>query len=98
VEHMPFARLEALLAAALRALRPGGLLIVETVNPHAPDAMKGFWLDPTHERPLFPEVLLVLCRIAGFASGYVFHPGAAGDVEADRFSAPTYAVVATRRA
>ena len=96
IEHLPYARLEALLAAALRALRPGGLLIAETVNPHAPDAMKGFWLDPTHEHPLFPEVMLVLCRTAGFASGYVFHPGGSGDVEADRFTAPVYAVVAAR--
>lgn len=96
IEHLPYGQLERLLAAAHRALRPGARLVAETVNPHAPDALKGFWLDPTHQHPLFPEVMLVLCRNAGFASAYVFHPGGSGDVERDRLSAPAYAVVATR--
>jgi len=98
VEHIPYPGLERLLSASLRALQPGGLFIAETVNPHAPDALKGFWLDPTHEHPLFPEVMLVLCRSAGYESAYVFHPGARGDAEEDRFEAPAYAVVATRGA
>ena len=98
IEHIPYEGLQRLLSSALRALQPGGLFIAETVNPHAPDALKGFWLDPTHEHPLFPEVMLVLCRSAGFESAYVFHPNAGGDAEEDRFRAPAYAVVATRRA
>ena len=96
VEHVPFEPLQRLLAGARHALRDGGLFIAETVNPHAPDALKGFWLDPTHQHPLFPEVLLTLCRAAGFGSAYVFHPNGAGDVDADRFVAPAYAVVATK--
>jgi SAM-dependent methyltransferase len=96
VEHLADGGLERLVAGARRALRPGGRLVAETVNPHAPAALHGFWLDPTHRRPIFPETLLTLVRLAGFASAYVFHPGGSGDVEADRGTAPAYAVVATR--
>ena len=35
-------------------------------------------------RPLFPEVGLGLCRLAGFGSAFVLHPGGSGNVEADR--------------
>ena len=44
--------------------------------------------------PLFPEVLLVLCRLAGFASAYVFHPLGSGHVEDDRYRESEYALVA----
>lgn len=95
VEHMPADALEEFLDLARTRLREGGVLIAETVNPHALFALKGFWLDPTHHHPLFPEVLLTLARIAGFPSAYVFHPTGTGDVEYDRTRQPTYALVAT---
>lgn len=94
IEHLPYEALQELLLAARHALRAGGRLIVETVNPHAIAAMKGFWLDPTHQHPLFPEVTLELVQEAGFDSGFVFYPGGVGDVEADRHRQPAYAVVA----
>lgn len=94
VEHMPAAALEEFLGLARSRLRERGVLIAETVNPHAVVALKGFWLDPTHHHPLFPEVLLTLARIAGFRSAYVFHPTGTGDVEHDRTRQPTYALVA----
>jgi len=96
VEHLPPDVLKRLLAAAARKLRPGGLLVAETVNPHSPAALKAFWVDVTHQHPLFPETMLALCRIAGFDSAYVFHPNGAGDVEQDRFACGEYAVVARR--
>lgn len=96
VEHLPPDVLKRLLAAAARKLRPGGLLIAETVNPHSAAALKAFWVDVTHQHPLFPETMLALCRVAGFGSAYVFHPNGAGDVERDRYSAGEYAVVARR--
>ncbi|MBK5229549.1 MAG: glycosyltransferase [Thermoleophilia bacterium] len=94
VEHIPYDDLVRLLDLAVAKLRPGGLFIAETVNVHAPQSMKTFWVDPTHQHPLFPETMLELCRNAGFASGYVFHPGGAGSVSIDRFRQPAYAVVA----
>jgi glycosyltransferase involved in cell wall biosynthesis/2-polyprenyl-3-methyl-5-hydroxy-6-metoxy-1,4-benzoquinol methylase len=96
VEHLPPADLTRFLEVAAAKLQPGGLLIAETVNPHSVAAMKVFWVDITHQHPLFPESLLALVRIAGFNSGYVFHPNGAGDVRADRFTTGEYAVVARR--
>ncbi len=94
VEHMPSDALSDFLALAQSRLREDGVLIAETVNPHALFALKGFWLDPTHHHPLFPEVLLTLARIAGFPRAYVFHPTGTGDIERDRTRQPTYALVA----
>ncbi len=96
VEHLPEADLRQMLAAAHRALRPGGRLILETVNPHSARALKAFWVDLTHQHPIFPEVLLQLCRQAGFGEGYTFAPYGEGDWDADRTQAGEYAVVATR--
>lgn len=57
-EHLPFADIQELAQEALRALRPGGLLILETPNPdNIISASSGFFVDPTHLRPL-PDVLL----------------------------------------
>lgn len=96
VEHMPPETLRRFLAVAARKLRPGGLLIAETVNPHSAAALKAFWVDVTHQHPLFPETMLALTRIAGFAAAYVFHPNGSGDVEQDRYVTGEYAVVARR--
>lgn len=96
VEHLPYAELRRFLSLARRALRPGGVMVAETINPHAPQALKVFWVDPTHQHPLFPETLLLLCRVAGFGSGYAFHPLGSGHVEEDRHREGEYAVVAER--
>jgi SAM-dependent methyltransferase len=94
IEHLPYAELTSFLRLSRSRLRSGGLFVAETVNPHAPHALKTFWVDPTHQHPLFPEVMLVLCRIAGFGSAYVFHPLGSGDIEQDRYRESEYAVVA----
>ncbi len=96
VEHLDAESLTALLSVARAKLRSGGRFIAETVNPHSLQALKAFWVDPTHHHPLFPETLVELCRIAGFAEAFVMHPGGSGDVDADRFERPAYAVVARR--
>jgi methyltransferase family protein len=94
IEHMPYGELRRLLAVSRAKLRPGGLFIAETVNPHRISSLKTFWVDPTHQHPIFPEVALALCAIAGFACAYVFTPGFAS-FEQGRLQAPAYAVVAT---
>ncbi|HEY4450084.1 MAG TPA: methyltransferase domain-containing protein [Solirubrobacteraceae bacterium] len=94
IEHLPYERLLRLLELARAKLRPEGVLIAETVNPHSPAALKTFWVDPTHQHPIFPEVALVLARGAGFATAFVFHPNGSGDVARDRFTAGEFALVA----
>ena len=98
IEHMPYEELLRFYGLGLRKLAPGGLFILETVNPHSVPALKTFWVDPTHHHPLFPEVALALCEISGFESAYVFHPNGKGQVEVDRYETGEYAVVATRAA
>jgi SAM-dependent methyltransferase len=97
VEHLGHQELLRFLRLSHARLRPGGIFVAETVNPHAPHALKTFWVDPTHRHPLFPEVLLVLCRLAGFASAYVFHPLGSGHVDDDRFRESEYALVAVKQ-
>jgi hypothetical protein len=98
VEGLDQEQLPEFFALARAKLAPGGLLVVQTPNPHSPRVMKTFWADPGHVRPLFPEVGLGLCRLAGFGSAFVFHPGGSGNVEADRFYEPSYALVAAPEA
>jgi len=93
VEHLPPDPLFELLRLAAAKLAPGGTAVFETVNPHVPSAMKAFWVDPTHHHPLFPEVLLALCRFAGFGAGRVVFPNAGGSFTSDLFASPDYAVV-----
>jgi SAM-dependent methyltransferase len=60
-DHMRFARLAA------AALRPGGVVVVETPNPKSLLAgAVNFPCDPTHLRPVFPETLQFMLEGAGF--------------------------------
>jgi SAM-dependent methyltransferase len=66
-EHLRPAALQALLREAHRALRPGGLLALETVNPRSVvGLLEVFNRDLTHEKPLHPETLSFLAAAAGF--------------------------------
>jgi glycosyltransferase involved in cell wall biosynthesis len=94
IEHMPFETLQHFLELGLTRLKPGGLMIAETVNPHSARALKAFWVDPTHHHPLFPEVMLSLCETIGYASGDVISPYGTGDWDADRTRDGEYAVIA----
>lgn len=67
IEHLPAALLERLVALAFAALRPGGVLILETPSPLSlVVAARNFWLDPTHQRPVHPSYLADLARRQGF--------------------------------
>ena len=67
IEHLPAALLERLAALAFAALRPGGVLVLETPSPLSlVVAARNFWLDPTHQRPVHPSYLADLARRQGF--------------------------------
>lgn len=67
IEHLPVESLDRLVRLAFRALRPSGLLILETPNPlSVVVAARNFWLDPTHRRPVHPETLRLFYELAGF--------------------------------
>ena len=67
VEHIPFDALEDLVSEAKRVLLPGGLLILETPNPeNITVATCSFYLDPTHQRPIPPNLLSFVAEHVGF--------------------------------
>jgi len=68
VEHLDVEALLEFLDIAMRALAPGGLLLLETPNPaNLTVGANSFYLDPSHERPLPAELLSFLVRSRGFA-------------------------------
>jgi SAM-dependent methyltransferase len=67
LEHLPPPSLVRLLELAAAKLRPGGLLVAETINPLSPLALRNYFADLTHAQPLVPETLELLARQAGFA-------------------------------
>jgi SAM-dependent methyltransferase len=65
VEHWPVGDIFRFLQEARRCLAPGGLLIAETINADSVSAMRAFYLDPTHVRPVPPAALRFLAEAAG---------------------------------
>jgi glycosyltransferase involved in cell wall biosynthesis len=95
VEHLSYDDLIEFLRVARAKLKSGGQLIFETVNPHSLEAIKTFWTDLTHQRPIFPEVAVAWCWLLGFEQAYVVFPGGEDDFERDRMTRGEYAVIAT---
>jgi O-antigen chain-terminating methyltransferase len=67
VEHLPLEVLIEMLDLSARALRPGGLLLLETPNPdNLIVGASTFYLDPTHQRPIPSLLLEFLVGARGF--------------------------------
>ncbi len=66
VEHLPMDVLLTLVAKIARALRPGGLCVMETPNAaNLPMGAHHFWIDPTHQRPVPARLLEFIFRYCG---------------------------------
>ena len=74
IEHLPRDGLRGCSRSHAPSASPGGLFVAETVNPHAAHALKTFWVDLTHEHPIFPEVALALAGGAGYREAFIAHP------------------------
>jgi len=97
VEHLPLEYLESLFGEIKRVLHPDGCMIIETPNCSSLSvAASTFWIDPTHPRPLHPEVLAFLVERAGFTSieRRLLHPVLPSGFDADSFSGESDAVKA----
>lgn len=88
------AQLDGLLRAIVARLAPGGVVVLDAPNPHNPASMKLVWADPGAQRPLFPELLVALCRVAGFGSATVRLAGGGAGFDDDIYSCRRFAVVA----
>jgi O-antigen chain-terminating methyltransferase len=71
VEHWTTETTFAFLREARRSLKPGGRLILETINTDSLSALKAFFLDPTHVRPVPPDTLRFLAETAGFVEAEI---------------------------
>ncbi len=66
VEHWSPDGIFRFLQEARRVLAPGGVFIAETINADSLSALRAFYLDPTHVRPVPAEALRFLAEAAGF--------------------------------
>ena len=67
LEHLPFDVVVNVLRESRRVLIPGGVFIGEVPNSETLRVgASTFWIDPTHQRPLFPAVLAFLASSVGF--------------------------------
>lgn len=65
VEHLQPSALVDLVELAIRKLAPGGRILFETINPESVYAMKWFWMDLTHVRPIPAPSLAHLLTAGG---------------------------------
>ena len=65
-EHLQFDMLKSFISAAYRKIMPGGIVLIETVNPSCSRAMQYFYVDPSHVRPYPPELLKFHAEWVGF--------------------------------
>ena len=66
IEHLPPTDWQRFVDLAARKLAPGGRVVVETINPESLYALaRAYVIDPTHIRPVHPELLAFLARRAG---------------------------------
>ena len=74
VEHLQFDEVRVLVREALRILKPGGLLILETPNPeNLSVGATSFYMDPSHIRPLPSGLLDFVVAHGGFARSKVLY-------------------------
>ena len=78
----------------LLLLSVGSPVVAETVNPECYEALKTFFVDLTHQKPIYPQVMLQLCLDAGFPSARIFYPNGGGFTQENYETAGEYAVIA----
>lgn len=67
VEHIPFESLMELFGDCYRTITPGGFALFETPNPNnIVVGSSGFYMDPSHIKPIPPELLAFAMESVGF--------------------------------
>lgn len=67
-EHLEFGMLKEFIGLAYEKIIPGGMVLIETVNPSCIRAMQYFYVDPSHVRPYPPELLKFHAEWVGFVN------------------------------
>lgn len=108
VEHISFESLQKLTEEAYRVLQPGGVLILETPNPeNVYVSTCNFYLDPSHIKPIPPDLLFFIAKYCGFArakivrlqeSAQILHSQGLTLNDVLGGASPDYAIVAQKEA
>ena len=100
IEHLNFKYLRELLTVAHERIVIGGVIILETVNPHSLYALSNFYQDPTHINPLPPELVAFLLEWYGFHSVKIIYSSLLPEplrlCNTDKMNYQDYAVIAYR--
>lgn len=67
IEHLESSQLTLLLRESHRVLTPGGILLIETLNPNTLLSAKWFHFDLSHKHLVFPQLLEMLAEVAGLS-------------------------------
>lgn len=81
IEHLEPRDLWSLLQHAIVKLKPGGLVILETVNSDCLVALRNFWSDLSHVRPIPPGTLEFIVNMVGFSRVGIRYSGNFADNE-----------------
>jgi 2-polyprenyl-3-methyl-5-hydroxy-6-metoxy-1,4-benzoquinol methylase len=101
IEHLEPSRMMNLIVLCHRKLRPGGTIVLETLNPQCGVGMNFFYMDPSHVRPVHPDMLHYFLQSITFADVTVRYILGTVDVSTltddwRRANCPEYAVVARK--
>lgn len=66
IEHLSIKNLFELLYLVHSKLKPGGILVLETINPESVYALRWFYMDYTHNKPLPAPLVQFFIYMAGF--------------------------------
>ena len=72
-EHFAMDYLKRFLKLASQKIIEGGIIILESINPKCSFALANFYIDPTHIKPLPPELLSFLLERYGFIDLKIFY-------------------------
>lgn len=96
IEHLPVDLQLRLVDLCFQKLRPGAPLILETINPECLFALvRNFYLDPTHVRPVHPDLLRFALETKGFCNVQVEF---SGPVEGKYLETPSWDTDASQQA
>jgi len=88
IEHLPVELQLRLVDLCFQKLKPGAPLVLETINPECLFALvRNFYLDPTHVRPVHPELLRFAIDTRGFCNAQVEF---SGPVEGKYLESPSW--------
>lgn len=98
IEHLRPRDWVRVLELASTRIAPGGVLVIETVNPVSLYAFsRAYVIDPTHTRPVHPELIAYLAERQGFWPAEIHYQAPVpaehrvGAIDADGFAGDVYA-------